>query len=148
MRTYACFFFVANVVVLSCSSCSIRRFYRLFFIVPVVDINNCTSFWTARMRCNAKSPNVFNLTFSACIKVIPSRIMTECERSNGSSSGRHVASLSSWWLKSAFNVFLIVPSSWNIEIGTGSIGKDRIFSIVTSSRQPARTNARRNTSSW
>jgi hypothetical protein len=40
MRTYARFFFVANVVVLSCSSRSIRRFYRLFFIVPVVDINN------------------------------------------------------------------------------------------------------------
>jgi hypothetical protein len=32
-----------------CSSCSLRRFYGLFFIVPVVDINNCTSFWKARL---------------------------------------------------------------------------------------------------
>jgi hypothetical protein len=38
-------------------------------------------------------------------------------------------------------------SSWNNDVGIGPIGKDRTFSTVTSSRQFARTSARRKTTS-
>ena len=99
-------------------------------------------------KSSAISPKVLNLfAFIDCNKSMPSLIRIVLKISKIGSVCIIETFCSSCCVRSVLLIVRIVPSSWNNDVGIGPIGKDRTFSTVTSSRQFARTSARRKTNS-